>query len=384
MNKTTFVFALLLMTRLSCLAQKHKSSMNMGASTATELKIPMTADRWEFSPQKVEFLEYKSVPVMRIVARNEEAVLKDFHFSNGTIEFDIEPEDRAFAGIYFRRTDKKENEYFYLRTGDAGKPQAIDAIQYAPIVKGVLLWDMLPYYQGPANFKKQQWNHIKLVICGAEMLVYINDLNRPALEIPRLEGSNMDGGLAFDGMAYIANLVIRPGVTEGLSPKEGFDPTHNDPRYLRTWLVSQPTPLAKGRELSMDDLPKSDSGWDKIEAERRGLVNLTRGLGKSESRRMVWLKVKLKAATEQQRRVAFGFSDEVWVFLNNKLLFADKNIYIAPIRKEPDGRCSIENASFNLPLSAGVNELLIGVSNDFYGWGIIARLDTMEGVEVMP
>jgi hypothetical protein len=99
---------------------------------------------------------------------------------------------------------------------------------------------------------------------------------------------------------------------------------------------------------------------------------------------MVWLKARLKVSTGQQRRVAFGFSDEVWVFLNGQLAFADKNLYIAPIRKEPDGRCAIENSSFNLSLNAGVNELLIGVSNDFYGWGIIARLDTMEGIEWTP
>ena len=52
-------------------------------------------------------------------------------------------------------------------------------------------------------------------------------------------------------------------------------------------------------------------------------------------------------------------------------------------RKEPDGRCSLENANFNLPLKAGVNEILIGVANDFYGWGIIARLDTVEGMEFL-
>lgn len=51
-----------------------------------------------------------------------------------------------------------------------------------------------------------------------------------------------------------------------------------------------------------------------------------------------------------------------------------------PIRKEPDGRCSIENTSFNLPLNAGDNELLIGVANDFYGWGIVARIDSLAGV----
>jgi hypothetical protein len=370
-----FIMPVFLFAWVAGLSQQKKPS--------AALKIPMTADRWEFKPEKLQFLEYKSVPAIRIVARNAPAIVKGLDFSNGTIEYDIEPEDRAFAGIYFRRKDSTECEYFYLRVGDAGNPNAIDGIQYAPIVKNVLLWDMLDYYQGPANFKKGEWNHIKLVISGAQMLVYVNDLSRPALEIPRLEGNTTSGSLAFDGMGYIANLVIRPDLTEGLSPAEGFDPTHQDPRYLRSFTVSQPEPLPPGQELSAAHLPAAGNDWEKITAERRGLINLTRRFGKSTSRRVVWLKARLKVANEQVRNLRFGFSDEAWVFINGQLDFADKNIYMAPIRKEPDGRCDLDNASFSLPLKAGVNELLIGISNDFYGWGIIARLDSMEGIELV-
>jgi len=48
--------------------------------------------------------------------------------------------------------------------------------------------------------------------------------------------------------------------------------------------------------------------------------------------------------------------------------------------KEPDGRLSIENTYFTVPLNQGDNELLIGVANDFFGWGIVARFDKMEGL----
>jgi hypothetical protein len=53
------------------------------------------------------------------------------------------------------------------------------------------------------------------------------------------------------------------------------------------------------------------------------------------------------------------------------------------MRKQPRARCSIENATFTLPLQAGDNEVLIGVANDFYGWAVIARLDSMEGIEAL-
>jgi len=375
MNK--MIFVLLLLPFTAVLGQKNKSQ------TPPVLKIPMTADHWEFSPGKVTFQDVNGVPAMKIVARREQIVPKDVNFSSGTIEFDIDPQDPGFNGIYFRRESNAECEYFYLRTGYAGNPRVIDAVQYAPIMDTVLLWDMLPWFQGPANFKKGEWNHIKLVISGVQMLVYVNDMNRPSLEVPRLEGNKMEGSLAFDGLGTIANLVIKPGVTEGLPAAEGFDPTHQDPRYLLNWKMSQPMPLPKGRELTVADTLAPGSAWEKITTERRGLVNITRRLGKSQSRRYVWLKKKIRVATAQTRRVSLGFSDEVWVFVNGHLDYVDKNIYMDPIRKEPDGRCSIENASFSLPLKAGDNEILIGVANDFYGWGIIARLDTIEGMEFL-
>lgn len=69
--------------------------------------------------------------------------------------------------------------------------------------------------------------------------------------------------------------------------------------------------------------------------------------------------------------------------MNGKMAFVDKNMYDELMRKQPRARCSVENASFTLPLQTGDNEILIGVANDFYGWAIIARLDSMEGIEAL-
>jgi hypothetical protein len=52
------------------------------------------------------------------------------------------------------------------------------------------------------------------------------------------------------------------------------------------------------------------------------------------------------------------------------------------MRKDPDGRISIDNAKFDITLKAGENDLLVGVANDFFGWGLMARLDKMDGIEV--
>ncbi|MEJ0104519.1 MAG: hypothetical protein WDO19_19010 [Bacteroidota bacterium] len=40
----------------------------------------------------------------------------------------------------------------------------------------------------------------------------------------------------------------------------------------------------------------------------------------------------------------------------------------------------MQNGSVDLKLRQGANDLLIGVANDFYGWGLIARLESTEGI----
>jgi hypothetical protein len=122
--------------------------------------------------------------------------------------------------------------------------------------------------------------------------------------------------------------------------------------------------------------------WEPIWAERRGMINLTRKFGMSKERRLVWMKVNITSKTEQKKKMAMGFSDDVWVFLNGRYLYVDKNTFAAPIMKEPAGRCSIENTSFIIPFKAGKNELMIALANDFYGWALIARLEDMAGITV--
>ncbi len=344
-------------------------------------KIPLSAANWEFKPGTVEFLEYKSVPAMKVLGNSEPAILKNIDFTNGTIEYDMEPIDPRFTSFYFHRASAAENECFYFRTARAGDKTAVDAIQYAPHVSGVNLWDMLYHFQTTADFKRNTWNHVKLVISGKQMKVYVNSQTTPSLHVTRLEGNVTHGAIAFDGQVIISNLVIKANAVEALSPKAGADPTASDTQYLRKWRVNKP--IATGMTDFNDDfLPKVNDTWEPVAAERRGLINLTRKFGKNDVRRIVWLKTSIKSATAQERKLEFGFSDEAWIYLNGKRIYADKNIYLGPSKKEPDGRCTIQNASVKLPLSAGDNELLIGVANDFYGWGIVARLDKITGLTI--
>jgi hypothetical protein len=64
-------------------------------------------------------------------------------------------------------------------------------------------------------------------------------------------------------------------------------------------------------------------------------------------------------------------------------VLVDKNLYQQRMGKYPDGRISIQNSTAKLNLLKGENEILIAVANDFYGWGLMARLESMEGVKSM-
>jgi hypothetical protein len=337
--------------------------------------VPMKAENWEFKQGVAEFMEYKSRASLKILTSADQVLLKGLNFSNGTIEYDFEPLDPNFTSLYFRWKDAKENECFYFRTARSGDSAAVDAIQYAPHLDGVNLWDMLFHFQSNADFKTGDWNHVKLVISGKQMRVFVNDMNLPALEIPRLEGNTMEGLLAFDGQVVISNLEVKPDDLEGLSPIHGIDPTANDSRYLRKWQVSEPITTDPGIDFNYSHVPNEATKWEKITSERRGLINLTRTFGKTEGRRIIWLKTTIHSLKAQERVLDLGFSDEVWVFINNQPLYMDKNLYGTPMMKSPDGRCSIENSSFRVPLNEGDNQLLIAVANNFYGWGIVARLD---------
>jgi hypothetical protein len=99
-------------------------------------------------------------------------------------------------------------------------------------------------------------------------------------------------------------------------------------------------------------------------------------------RRIVWLKTTVQSVKEQTRKLSLGFSDEVWVLINGELLYVDKNYYRVPIMKVPRGRCSLENTTFDVPLQEGDNEIMIGVGNFFFGWGIVTRWDGLEDIKL--
>jgi hypothetical protein len=350
------------------------------AAFAEPIKVAMTSDRWQTDTGVFEKIQ----GVDAIALRQGMAVANDVNFRNGTVEFDVQPFYMG-VGLGFRQRDNDTYEYVYIRPN--GKcSQSPDCLQYAPQIHGVLLWDLFPQYQAPAPIHDGEWNHIKIVVSGQRMNVYVNRAKSPSLKIGRLEGDAAEGHLSLQAPGYFANFTVTPDATEGLAPDPDADPSANDAHLVRNWQLSPASELAIGKDPSFDQMPAPCAAWQPFAAERGGLANITRRYGlpiEPPRRSLAWIKTTISSDRPQSIKTSIGWVREVWVFVNGKLVFTDKNLYMPPAaRKTPDGRCSLDNGSFQLPLNAKDNEVAIAVASDFYGWAVVLRPDDITGLQL--
>jgi hypothetical protein len=352
-----------------------------GAEPAT---VAMTADHWQ-TKENAEFLRQLGFyhGLMRLNSGN--AVLKGITFGDGTIEFDVNTIGRGAPGIAFRQQDEGNFELLYLRP-DPSCPAYRACMQYAPQTHGVLLWDLFPQYQTRAPLRENGWNHIKMVVSGRRMNVFVNDATSPTLEVGRLEGDAIKGGLRLQGPGTFANLVITPDAVDGLPPEPARDPLDGGRGLVRNWRLSTFAALPNGKEPMYNEMPGARQEWKTIGTERKGLANLSREYGRplpEPTRAVAWLKTTITSDTKQTKKVDIGWTRELWVFVNGKLVYADKNLFEQEgARKFPDARCSLENGAFTLPLEAGDNEVAVAIANNFFGWGLMLRLADPEGIHM--
>jgi hypothetical protein len=90
--------------------------------------------------------------------------------------------------------------------------------------------------------------------------------------------------------------------------------------------------------------------------------------------------VVLRSDRDQVKRLRFGFSDAVKVYLNDRLLYAGSDAY-----QSRDYRFLGTMGLFDelyLPLAAGRNDLWLAVTEKVGGWGVKAALHDMEGIRL--
>lgn len=364
---------------------------------ARRLRVPMTAQRWEVGPG-ARFGEQEGFPegLVTITAPSDatilavgRALLRGVAFADGTVEYDVKGVNEDAGGVLFRRKDPATAEWFYVRLSP-DCPASNDCIQYAPQTHGLMQWDVYPDYQHAAPVNPAGWNHFRLVFAGRRLAVFVNRHAEPSLLVDRLAGAPGAGNVELLGPGVFANVEVRPGDISGLTAAEPARPAP-DPHLVRRWRVAA-SGFAAGPVPTMLDHPGAGAEWRMLEADARGLVNLSRELGSPRSPRpaTAWLAADVVSNRDQTKRVSLGWLREVTVFVNGTQVFSGENLYTpAGKRRAPDGRLSLENDTFDLPLRKGRNTVLVAVGNLWkdhasgYGWGVAMRFADLRDLRIV-
>jgi hypothetical protein len=360
--------------------------MLAGAQTV----VPFTSDRWHLPELKqpadsqAYVLEtYLGKPAIRLLRTNGQltrALLKDADFTNGIIEYDAAfPPDRGGVGMYFRMQDSANYEWFYIRPHQSGNP---DATQYIPIFQGSDCWQLYhgPGYSAPVRFAFNEWVHFKFVISGSQMEVFVGDMEKPALFVPKLKRTVQPGMLALMGKARFANFSYTPVANppiKSVAPAPAPVPAG----IIKEWQVANTFPEKKlEKVLRLTPAQKTGLTWQKMSAEETGILNLATGPAMTEENNTTFARLVIESDRAQVKTLQLGFSDRARVFLNDQVLYSGRDEF-----QSRDYRFLGTVGLFDevyLPLKKGRNELWVAVSETFGGWGIKAALADRTGINV--
>ena len=318
------------------------------------------------------------------------AYLKDIAFENGVIEVDIACHgNRGFAGFVFRFQSADNYELLYIRPHKSGLP---DALQYMPVFNGQGSWQLYSNkgFTAPADIPHNRWIHLKIVVSGTRANVYLNNAAEPSLVIGDLKHGTSKGSIglwARNGVANFANFRFSPE----LPPMQNIiaESSERAPGIIRLWSLSE---TFDAKMVPQDRLPAArklnSMHLLNVESESTGLVNISRFRRKvnpplrnilATPKDVVFAKAIIHSERAQVKKLSFGYSDDVSIFLNGQIFFTGKSAFRS---RGPTflGIVGGDNDAVYLNLKKGKNELVLAVTEIFGGWGFICKLEDMAGI----
>ena len=317
--------------------------------TASE-PIPFDSPRWHIAAEENRIEEYKGKTSLGL--RGGLALVEDAEFTDGVIEyFCAFPEGRAFVGATWRVQDAANREEFYIRSHQSGNPDAT-------------------------------WFPVKIVVSGDEAEVYIGDLEKPALFIDDLKREAASGavGLAVPNFGAVRYADFRFETVTTPKLKGRVDRERTAPAgAVMAWQVSDSfAEQALEDSIEISSSFKNDLAWNTLKSEPTGLANLSRVSVLTRETNTVFAKVTVISESAQSKTLAFGYSDRLRLFVNDRLLYTGNNGY-----RSRDYRYLGTIGYFDavtVPFLKGRNELWFAVSESFGGWGVQAAFEDTEGL----
>src|SRR5678815_1600766 len=318
------------------------------------------------------------------------ALLKDFQMRDGIVDADVfTSAPRGFFGFQFRLAhDGADGEWVYLRQHKTGLP---DALQYTPVLSTGANWQLYsgPGFTGAVDIPSGQWFHLRLEVRGAQARLFVKDTATPALVMDDLKSGVQKGELALHvltGATCFAGFQLTE-LPDALWERH-LPPMA--PTAVTRWSISPPyDALSRDLERPLSSSESAAIRWQDVEAEPPGLVALyryreaphlrisfasdfSRRLEPQPGTKLVYARTILTSDRAQTKRLLIGYSDEVSVFLNGKILWRGRS---AQYFRDPGflGIVNPENDAVYLPLRKGKNELVLAVSEMGGGWGFVCR-----------
>lgn len=341
--------------------------------------IPFSSDQWDIEAEEYELTEFNGNEALLL--KGGVAFLRETDFLNGIIEFDIAiPPQRGFMGAVWRLQDRQNYEEFYIRPHQSGNP---DANQYTPVFNGLASWQLYygDGYGQPVDYIFNEWMHVKIVISGQSGEVYIMNMEEPALVIYDMKRNLQSGKIGVEAGNFAPGRFANFRYTQVDRPElKGPIRTPEDPVYgtVLSWEVSNPFPYEKVKDkLIIENNFISGLQWTLLKSENTGITNLAR-LSDLSNGNTVLVRLMINADQDQMKRFQIGFSDIAQVYVNNLILYTGQNIY-----QSRDYRFLGTMGYYDevyLPLQKGINQLIISVTENFGGWGIMGKFINTDGI----
>jgi hypothetical protein len=358
------------------------------AQSPGAIAVPPDTTHWTLEGQAAvrEFMGRTSMYVDGGIA-----ILDHFELRDGVLDVDVATSAaRGFFGFMVRVDSLGTlGEEIYLRTHESGQA---DAMQYTPILNTGRNWQLYngPGFTGAVDIPRNEWFHLRLVVTGAQAKLYVKDMGTPALVMDDLKSGARSGQVAIyslTGATYFSNFEIRR--TPDAPWQRHLPPMA--PGAITKWSLSPSyDALARDLERPLTRAESDTMRWQDVEAEPPGLVPINRyrqsphprvsfqsdfstRLQPQPGMRVVYARTHIASDREQVRKLMIGYSDDVSVFLNGKILWRGRS---AQAFRDPRflGIVNPENDTVYLPLKQGDNELVLAVSELGGGWGYICRL----------
>ena len=362
------------------------------SQTPPALSVPADSPRWALEGQASP-AEYQGRKCLLL--DGGAATVKDFEMRDGVIDVDVAtPASRGFFGIQFRiSSDDANAEWVYLRQHKSGAP---DAMQYTPVLNTGLNWQIYngPGFTGAVEIPKDAWFHLRLEVTGAQARLYVKDMGKPALVMNDLKSGIQKGRVALavlTGATYFSNFEVR--TTADAAWERRLPPM--PPGSLTRWQLSPAyDALERNLERPLSASQSEATTWQTVEAEPPGVVviyryreaphpkvsfaaDFAKRLEPQPGMKVVYARTRIESDRDQVKKLFIGYSDDVSVFLNGRILFRGRS---AQNFRDPAflGIVNPENDAVYLPLKKGNNELVLAVSELGGGWGFICRLAELE------